>query len=67
VKPAAALSIRFTPRPGQIADITLQEGGQFVGAGPVAAGNTVRRIIGDNERRAGRNKAHSNSGQVDPA
>lgn len=33
--------------PGQITDIMLQEGEQLVGPGPVAAGDTVRWIIGD--------------------
>jgi type IV secretion system protein TrbG len=33
--------------PGQITDIALQSGEQLVGAGPVAAGDTVRWIIGD--------------------
>ncbi|MEQ1541846.1 MAG: P-type conjugative transfer protein TrbG [Novosphingobium sp.] len=33
--------------PGQITDIALQPGEQLVGAGPVAAGDTVRWIIGD--------------------
>jgi type IV secretion system protein VirB9 len=33
--------------PGQITDIALQEGEQLVGAGPVAAGDTVRWIIAD--------------------
>lgn len=33
--------------PGQVTDIALQEGEQLVGAGPVAAGDTVRWIIGD--------------------
>jgi len=33
--------------PGQITDIVLQEGEQLVGPGPVAAGDTVRWIIGD--------------------
>ena len=33
--------------PGQVTDIALQEGEQFVGPGPVAAGDTVRWIIGD--------------------
>lgn len=33
--------------PGQVTDITLQEGEELVGAGPVAAGDTVRWIIGD--------------------
>lgn len=34
-------------RPGNVTDITLQEGEQLVGAGPVAAGDTVRWMIGD--------------------
>jgi len=33
--------------PGQITDIILQEGETLVGPGPVAAGDTVRWIIGD--------------------
>jgi type IV secretion system protein VirB9 len=33
--------------PGQVTDIALQEGEQLVGAGPVAAGDTVRWIVGD--------------------
>jgi type IV secretion system protein VirB9 len=33
--------------PGQVTDIVLQEGEQLVGAGPVAAGDTTRWIIGD--------------------
>jgi type IV secretion system protein VirB9 len=33
--------------PGQVTDIVLQEGEELVGAGPVAAGDTVRWIIGD--------------------
>ena len=39
--------------PGQITDIALQTGEQLVGAGPVAAGDTVRWIIGDTESGAG--------------
>src|SRR5262249_8620762 len=35
--------------PGEVTDIALQEGEQLVGAGPVAAGDTVRWIIGDTE------------------
>jgi type IV secretion system protein VirB9 len=35
--------------PGQITDISLQPGEQLVGSGPVAAGDTVRWIIGDTE------------------
>src|SRR5262249_20669620 len=33
--------------PGQVTDIALQEGEQLTGSGPVAAGDTVRWIIGD--------------------
>ena len=42
--------------PGQITDITLQEGEQLVGSGPVAAGDTVRWIIGDTESGSGSDK-----------
>jgi type IV secretion system protein VirB9 len=34
-------------KPGQVTDIVLQEGEELVGPGPVAAGDTVRWIIGD--------------------
>ena len=39
--------------PGQITDIALQPGEQLVGSGPVAAGDTVRWIIGDTESGVG--------------
>jgi P-type conjugative transfer protein TrbG len=39
--------------PGEITDIALQEGEQLVGSGPVAAGDTVRWIIGDTESGVG--------------
>jgi len=39
--------------PGQITDVALQEGEQLTGSGPVAAGDTVRWIIGDTESGAG--------------
>ncbi len=42
--------------PGQITDVALQEGEQLVGNGPVAAGDTVRWIIGDTESGAGGSK-----------
>lgn len=42
--------------PGQITDVALQEGEQLVGSGPVAAGDTVRWIIGDTESGAGDRK-----------
>jgi type IV secretion system protein VirB9 len=35
--------------PGEITDVSLQPGEQLVGSGPVAAGDTVRWIIGDTE------------------
>jgi len=42
--------------PGQVTDVALQEGEQLVGSGPVAAGDTVRWIIGDTESGAGTTK-----------
>ncbi len=42
--------------PGQITDISLQPGEQLVGSGPVAAGDTVRWIIGDTESGTGATK-----------
>lgn len=39
--------------PGQVTDIVLQEGEQLVGPGPVAAGDTVRWVIGDTTSGAG--------------
>ena len=39
--------------PGQVTDIALQHGEQLVGSGPVAAGDTVRWIIGDTESGTG--------------
>lgn len=42
--------------PGQITDIALQPGETLVGAGPVAAGDTVRWIIGDTESGTGTTK-----------
>ena len=42
--------------PGEITDIALQDGEQLVGSGPVAAGYTVRLIIGDTESGAGVSK-----------
>ena len=38
---------------GQITDIALQPGEDLIGPGPVAAGDTVRWIIGDTESGAG--------------
>jgi P-type conjugative transfer protein TrbG len=42
--------------PGQVTDVALQEGEQLVGSGPVAAGDTVRWIIGDTESGSGASK-----------
>ena len=42
--------------PGEITDIALQPGEQLVGSGPVAAGDTVRWIIGDTESGTGASK-----------
>lgn len=42
--------------PGDITDIALQPGEQLVGSGPVAAGDTVRWIIGDTESGKGATK-----------
>lgn len=40
-------------RPGQVTDIALQPGERLVGPGPVAAGDTVRWMIGDTVSGAG--------------
>jgi len=42
--------------PGEVTDIALQEGEQLVGSGPVAAGDTVRWVIGDTESGVGASK-----------
>lgn len=42
--------------PGQVTDVALQPGEQLVGSGPVAAGDTVRWIIGDTESGVGETK-----------
>jgi type IV secretion system protein VirB9 len=42
--------------PGRVTDIALQAGETLVGAGPVAAGDTVRWIIGDTMSGAGETK-----------
>ncbi|GAN61702.1 P-type conjugative transfer protein TrbG [Acetobacter cibinongensis] len=42
--------------PGEITDIMLQQGEKLVGTGPVAAGDTVRWIIGDTESGTGATK-----------
>jgi type IV secretion system protein TrbG len=39
--------------PGQITDIALEPGEQLTGSGPLAAGDTVRWIVGDTESGAG--------------
>jgi type IV secretion system protein VirB9 len=40
--------------PGQITNIALEPGEQLTGAGPIAAGDTTRWIIGDTESGTGR-------------
>jgi type IV secretion system protein TrbG len=42
--------------PGEITDIALEPGEQLVGSGPVAAGDTVRWIVGDTESGLGADK-----------
>ncbi|WP_342709619.1 P-type conjugative transfer protein TrbG [Bradyrhizobium sp. B124] len=39
--------------PGQITDIALEPGEQLTGSGPVAAGDTVRWVVGDTESGSG--------------
>jgi P-type conjugative transfer protein TrbG len=55
----AALRAGDPPPPGSpwhLTDVALQEGEQLVGSGPVAAGDTVRWIIGDTESGTGPTK-----------
>jgi P-type conjugative transfer protein TrbG len=42
--------------PGEVTDIALETGEQLVGSGPVAAGDTVRWVIGDTESGTGPTK-----------
>ncbi|WP_456299489.1 P-type conjugative transfer protein TrbG [Paracoccus onubensis] len=42
--------------PGQITDIALEPGEDLTGAGPIAAGDTARWIIGDTESGSGPNR-----------
>ena len=42
--------------PGEVTDIALETGEQLVGTGPVAAGDTVRWVIGDTESGSGATK-----------
>jgi len=42
--------------PGEVTDIALEAGEQLVGSGPVAAGDTVRWVIGDTESGTGASK-----------
>lgn len=42
--------------PGQVSDIVLQPGEQLASSGPVAAGDTVRWVIGNTESGAGEGK-----------
>lgn len=45
-----------TTTPGRVTDIALEPGEALAGAGPVAAGDTARWIIGDSESGAGASK-----------
>jgi type IV secretion system protein VirB9 len=42
--------------PGEVTDVALEDGEQLVGSGPVAAGDTVRWIIGNTESGEGATK-----------
>jgi type IV secretion system protein VirB9 len=42
--------------PGEITDIALETGEQLAGSGPIAAGDTVRWVIGNTESGSGANK-----------
>jgi type IV secretion system protein VirB9 len=42
--------------PGEVTDVALEDGEQLVGSGPVAAGDTVRWIIGQTESGEGATK-----------
>ncbi len=42
--------------PGEVTDVALQAGEQLVGSGPVAAGDTVRWVIGNTESGTGTTK-----------
>jgi P-type conjugative transfer protein TrbG len=42
--------------PGEVTDIALEAGERLVGTGPVAAGDTVRWVIGDTESGSGATK-----------
>ena len=53
------------PRPARSPTSRLQAGEQLVGSGPVAAGDTVRWIIGDTESGAGAAKQDPYPGQAD--
>lgn len=52
--PGALYQVYATP--GSITDIALEPGEQLVGPGPVAAGDTVRWVIGDTESGSGRDR-----------
>ena len=54
--------------PGEITDIALQPGETLVGSGPVAAGDTVRWIIGDTESgTSAANRSTSSSSRRAPS
>jgi type IV secretion system protein VirB9 len=53
---AAGALYQVYTAPGQVTDIALQPGEQLVGSGPVAAGDTVRWIVGDTVSGSGQNQ-----------
>ncbi len=53
---AAGALYQVYAAPGQVTDIALQPGEQLVGSGPVAAGDTVRWIVGDTVSGSGQNQ-----------
>jgi type IV secretion system protein TrbG len=55
--PGALYQVYATP--GQITDIALEEGELLTGSGPIAAGDTVRWVVGDTESGSGdRRRVH---------
>ena len=53
---AAGALYQVYAAPGQVTDIALEPGENLVGSGPVAAGDTVRWVIGDTESGTGQTR-----------
>ena len=51
--------------PGEVTDVSLEAGEQLVGTGPVAAGDTVRWVIGDTESGTRYHQARPYPAQAD--